>query len=858
MKSSGQSTREGASRIDDEHDEMEDAFDRYRLTTVIPKTTSRTAEMQEKSMAALEIDTAPREDGGNATVAPPGDVSHSLSTWVVSVWKRFTHLCIFLTLTFMHAFALLIFKLNAVDGQYPFSPASALVMTESLKFVLATALLTRDLRSAENAPPTSTSVKELLMDSFQRDASWSLIGATTVISGMYSCNNLLSYFCVRKMDPGVLAIAKALVPYLTAVVLQLFGRPVNDLQWACIVLQCTGVATTQFRSGGEGSTTNYSWDMYAFLALSVLITTFSSVFNEQVIKRFRAPLQLINMIMYAVGFFLAAIIYILVPAYHEKALFEGYSPMVLLLIFVQATYGLCVGYAYKYADVLIKNLSTSATLAVLVGLSAILFGAPLSFHSVAGSVVIITTSFIYMKYATKISPPSSGSKGTWAQRMPRLIADLYSGNYWRDLVEAQRLTAEGEPGHHLLCGRLPKVLGLCTLVALPLLWAAVALTTGRGLDLGLGFLESAPQQGDAWFISGSSGNSSMRMPPPPPPPSPSPPPHSLPFSTASLAALPLPPPASRPSPPAHPPPRAPRAPPRAAILLVGAANDMNASTLANFAEKVVAPLQPADVFVLLKGRHFDGSTYSQTEVHELRRLVRHHLRPTSSSIEREDLALQRYLPQSRRAVDCIYPEWSNQYQDSELVTGIYSYWWGAWYLGWQLISAHEQRMDIEYETVVMARADLEYVTPVRNRSTDIDPQVWYSTWEPPDAFWIMPRRVARMVLSTVENTYECALMDDCCNRMAACKQVSWYVPCFWSRHFGLTIEIDTITSFRLHTHHIGYRYSNHRDAGDGQIACAPWKVDDTWRPWGDDVECSDNDMPCSAEADIPEMDGCHS
>ena len=138
MKSSGQSsTREGASRIDDEHDEMEDAFDRYRLTTVIPKTTSRTAEMQEKSMAALEIDTAPREDGGNATVAPPGDVSHSLSTWVVSVWKRFTHLCIFLTLTFMHAFALLIFKLNAVDGQYPFSPASALVMTESLKFVLA-------------------------------------------------------------------------------------------------------------------------------------------------------------------------------------------------------------------------------------------------------------------------------------------------------------------------------------------------------------------------------------------------------------------------------------------------------------------------------------------------------------------------------------------------------------------------------------------------------------------------------------------------------------------------------------------------------------------------------------------------
>ena len=43
----------------------------------------------------------------------------------------------------------------------------------------------------------------------------------------------------------------------------------------------------------------------------------------------------------------ASTVYVAVPAYHEKAFFEGYSPMVGLLIFVQATYGLCVGYAYK-------------------------------------------------------------------------------------------------------------------------------------------------------------------------------------------------------------------------------------------------------------------------------------------------------------------------------------------------------------------------------------------------------------------------------------------------------------------------------------------------------------------------------
>ena len=82
---------------------------------------------------------------------------------------------------------------------------------------------------------------------------------------------------------------------------------------------------------------------------------------ERIIKKFNAPLQQINMIMYAAGVLLATTVYATVPSYHEKAFFEGYSPMVWLLIWVQATYGLCVGYAYKYADVLIKNLSTSAT-----------------------------------------------------------------------------------------------------------------------------------------------------------------------------------------------------------------------------------------------------------------------------------------------------------------------------------------------------------------------------------------------------------------------------------------------------------------------------------------------------------------
>ena len=116
-------------------------------------------------------------------------------------------------------------------------------------------------------------------------------------------------------------------------------------------------------------------------------------------RRFNAPLQQINMMMYLTGVVNAIIVYMLIPEYHDRAFFQGYSPMAGLLILVQSMYGVCVGYAYKYADVLIKNLSTSATLALLVGFSAAFFGKPLTFNSVAGSIVIITTSYIYLQHA---------------------------------------------------------------------------------------------------------------------------------------------------------------------------------------------------------------------------------------------------------------------------------------------------------------------------------------------------------------------------------------------------------------------------------------------------------------------------
>ena len=363
-------------------------------------------------------------------------------------------LIVFFVLTFMHALALLVFKFCAVNGSYPFSPASALVCTEATKLVLATWLHRHEIRGMPEATrPVG------LLDSFRLTATPAVWTATAVIAALYTVNNLLSYYLVAKTDPGTLAIAKATVPYLCAVLLRLLGRPLTDLQWCCIMLQCAGVVVTQSRPGGGV----YSAPLYVVLLLSVVVTASSSVFNERIIKTFAAPLQQINMIMYAAGVVLAAGCFFLVPGYADKRFFEGYSLTTLLLIFVQAVYGLCVGYAYKYADVIIKNLSSSTTLALLVFVSAAFFHVPLTVYSVTGLVIIVSTSYLYLRHNSTaggdqrakrccgLRPPRTRRAHTTARR-PSCRASRSSccargiarPTWWRRLrLRGRRVAAEG-------------------------------------------------------------------------------------------------------------------------------------------------------------------------------------------------------------------------------------------------------------------------------------------------------------------------------------------------------------------------------------------------------------------------------
>ena len=214
------------------------------------------------------------------------------------------------------------------------------------------------------------------------------------------------------------------------------------------------------------------------------------------------------------------------------------------------------------------------------------------------------------------------------------------------------------------------------------------------------------------------------------------------------------------------------------MLFVGSANDMDDVSVRKLAEYVKAPMEPADAFVLFKGRHFNGSTYSDPEIEALRGSVDRHLRPVDSYVGKEDRPYIRFRPSAAQAVPCLYPDWMRLYSGGTSSTGrstveaVFAYWWGAWQMGWEMIAAHEAQAGITYETIVLVRADLDFQRPIRARS-ERDGAVWYTAIEPPDAFWVMPRQVAGAVLTSASRMLSCSGDAECCTRMPGCFQYSW-------------------------------------------------------------------------------------
>ena len=122
--------------------------------------------------------------------------------------------------------------------------------------------------------------------------------------------------------------------------LRLTGDKLNALQWACIILQCSGIAVTQYDPCKH--TGHLPARAYALIGLSTAITAVSSVWNQKVVKGFDVPVNLQNSVLYVFGSLIAILSYAsgaMGPAHGlngRVGFFEGYTWLAVSLVIWQA------------------------------------------------------------------------------------------------------------------------------------------------------------------------------------------------------------------------------------------------------------------------------------------------------------------------------------------------------------------------------------------------------------------------------------------------------------------------------------------------------------------------------------------
>ena len=192
----------------------------------------------------------------------------------------------------------------------------------------------------------------------------------------------------------------------------LLDRKLSLTKWISLVLLFIGVClvTIDPSSFGKDKKNHSFITGVVAVAISCLSSGFAGVYFEKILKGSKASVWLRNV---QLGFFgsTAAIIGMFLRDYQEileKGFFFGYSPLVWMVITQQAVGGLIVAAVVRYADNILKGFATSMSIIISALSSVYLFGFILTAFFGIGTLLVVTSIYLY-GLPNKVSDKDSSS-----------------------------------------------------------------------------------------------------------------------------------------------------------------------------------------------------------------------------------------------------------------------------------------------------------------------------------------------------------------------------------------------------------------------------------------------------------------
>jgi UDP-sugar transporter A1/2/3 len=187
----------------------------------------------------------------------------------------------------------------------------------------------------------------------------------------------------------------------------MLGRRFSRTKWASLIVLTVGVAVVQV-SGSSDHEASENEDRNRLVGLVAVLCAactsgFSGVYFEKILKGSDVSLWIRNIQMGIPSVFIALVTVFLQDSVEvsQKGFFKGYSPMVWVVITVQAVGGLIVAVVVKYADNVLKVFATSFSILLSCIISAFAFDFRPNLLFVVGAFLVILSTAMYSKPENK-------------------------------------------------------------------------------------------------------------------------------------------------------------------------------------------------------------------------------------------------------------------------------------------------------------------------------------------------------------------------------------------------------------------------------------------------------------------------
>lgn len=241
---------------------------------------------------------------------------------------------------------------------------------------------------------------------------------------LYVIQNNLLYVAATNLEAAKFQVAYQLKLLTTALFSVIMLRTqLSRVQWLSLVVLMGGVALVQLPSASvqnpsssSGVSSREQSPLLGFSAvvMACFLSGFSGVYFEKLLKSTPQSVYVRNVQLGALGVILGmAVCYVKEGRdISEKGFFFGYDVMVWFTVFLLALGGLVVAAVVKYADNILKGFATSGSIILACFASMVLFNFQPTIIFYGGTVLVITSLYLYSKFNTvdnKLLPLSTST-----------------------------------------------------------------------------------------------------------------------------------------------------------------------------------------------------------------------------------------------------------------------------------------------------------------------------------------------------------------------------------------------------------------------------------------------------------------